>query len=65
MPTWIRKPFSQKFLHIDIDPGGMSIGWTDMLYATPFATPAEAKHFVETRLSERYPDEKVMYETIS
>lgn len=46
------------YLHVEIDPGGMSVYWVSAEHATMWDTKDAAESMV-ARLVERYPDDKV------
>lgn len=46
------------YLHVEIDPGGMSVCWMEPKHATKFDSKASAESMV-ARLVERYPADKV------
>lgn len=44
------------FIHTDIDSGGMSVCFTDIIYADQFSSREDAESFM-ARCQERYPKE--------
>lgn len=55
MSYLIKNPASTRFLHTEIDSGGMSVTWMDIIYADKFENFADAESFV-ARCRERYPN---------
>jgi len=57
MAFLIKHPEKPRFLRSEIDSGGMSVVWMDIIYADKFEHRKDAESLVK-RCEEHYPKEK-------